>query len=98
MTYHRLWCEAGQASEAFWQQTPRIIASVVRAYQDRLDKQNKMGLSHAWHGGVIAKASKTPPLSQILGTKPKAQTREQMLSMMKAWVAATQHLGTESRQ
>jgi hypothetical protein len=77
----------------FWEETPRLIRSVIDGYQERINKQQKLAMSQAWHTAALPLTKKFPPLSDMLGEKKpsQCQTPDEMLSVMRAWQMATRH-------
>lgn len=55
----------------------------------------KQTMSGAWHAGVIAKSTKTPPLAQLLGNEPEVQSAEDMSAALQGWVKATRFLSRD---
>lgn len=72
-----------------------MIKSAISGYAERLTKLHKLGMSQAWHAGVIAKTSKTPPLSQLLGSDDKRPPQSTMASRerMQAHFSTLAHKG-----
>ncbi|KFG90731.1 hypothetical protein BV98_001443 [Sphingobium herbicidovorans NBRC 16415] len=84
-----LWCEAGFDPAQFWVQTPRLLKAALDGYSQRIRWEHRERMNAAWHGAVIGRISKVPPLDRLLGERSgqEAQTPEQMIAAMQILAA-----------
>jgi len=91
------WVAAGQASDAFWDATPREVVAAQQGLKRRLDHERNMALITGWVTGIqVARtnAGQEPvelaELFDMFDPKPpRQQTAAEMIGAMRVWVVAT---------
>lgn len=80
----------GYSQNDFWRLTPKQLTICFKAASIRLLRERDERTYQTWLGGVLEHGQKNyPKLETLLSThKPKPQTQDQMLAIVKAMNAA----------
>ena len=82
------WIEAGGDPDAYWRQTPRLLALFFegKASAAKTERRNRAWL--AWHSGYLSQARKLPSLDELIGEDappPRRQTPAEQLALAMRW-------------
>lgn len=67
----------------FWEMTPAELGIYVSAHNDMEKQKQENALVLEYTNAALQRSKKMPALKEMLSQKPKQQTTEQMLAMVK---------------
>lgn len=84
-----MWVQAGQPSDTFWDQTPRLFQLVMQGVRKRLKAELDGRTRQAWEGAgfaALASVGKLKDLKHYLGSS-RSQTPQEMLAVLRSFKA-----------